>query len=637
MPFDVSVIIPTYKRDQLLAQCLRSLSVQDYSSGNIEIIVIDDSGRRSVDDLRRKLAFAHPHFQVLTQDHKGPAAARNLGVRSARGQIICFTDDDCSVAPDWISRMVRAHEQHPRLSAVGGMTLTATNRTTVLASQYLANGSIDTFVNGKIETVFFPTCNVSFKRQVIADNAFDEFFPFPGGEDLEIFWRLFKAGHRFLWDKGIDVTHYREDTLRSFIKQAYIYGRGNYLVQYLHKDQPLLHELKTGAFEFWGAVLINFLKIPRFSYTLGRCLIREANIVTIGKKAEVYAHFALHKVFYIAGNIVEYFRVRKDLPVVLSPKAVSLPRLLILDITHSCNLSCRICDIWQTGRTEVPLELEQVKALLSQAKALGIREIALSGGEVLLRKDIFEIFDHARSVGIRELGVLTNGILAGSLLERLKPYLLDQTLSLVISLDSLNAAVHDQIRNYSSAWQKTTDALRSLSELKKRHPQVNFNVISIVLNENLEELPALIDFVRALGANSLQFQALLPNNLMMAERKGSHFWVTRERWVVLDRTIDQLVSIKEKDPDFIRNSVQNLLLIKKYYREELTSDDAQCLSADRTVLVANQGMCVTCFSSYGNIREQGLKEILSGRKRIEAQERVKKCKSPCLLPCFCDS
>ena len=89
----------------------------------------------------------------------------------------------------------------------------------------------------------------------------------------------------------------------------------------------------------------------------------------------------------------------------------AIPRLLILDITHSCNLSCRICDIWKTSISEQDIDIVYTNKMLLEAKELGIKEVTLSGGEPLLRKDIFQILDFTKDIKIKDLGILTNGIL----------------------------------------------------------------------------------------------------------------------------------------------------------------------------------------------------------------------------------
>jgi MoaA/NifB/PqqE/SkfB family radical SAM enzyme len=237
---------------------------------------------------------------------------------------------------------------------------------------------------------------------------------------------------------------------------------------------------------------------------------------------------------------------------------------------------------------------------------------------------------------VKHLGILTNGILLEEFLEKLEPYLIDNTVSPVISLDSLKSDVHNYARNSGLAWDKSIKSLKALSLLKSKYQQINFNVITMITSQNLTELVDIASFIKSLGANSLQFQALLPNNLNMAERKKSVFWISEENLPVLDRSIDSLVLFKKENPGFIKNSGQNLLLIKKYFRGKLTSRDVQCLSAAKTILVSNQGKCSTCFSAYGDIRIMELEEILRSKDIITAREKVKNCFWPCLLPCFCD-
>jgi len=640
---DVSVIIPTYNRKNGLVKCLRSLISQNYPHDKFEIIIIDDGSTEKLDgewgitESERPGSFRQslPGIRIFRQENKGPAAARNRGIDLSSGNIVAFIDDDCEAHPDWLALMVKAHQEHPSLIAIGGTTLTANQKASVVVGQYLSTSSIEANLSGKNEIIFFPTCNVSCKKSLFANHRFDEDFPLPGGEDLEFFWRLFQSGYRFRWDKDIKVIHYRDDSLASLARQAYIYGRGNLLVKHLHPDHVHLKELKTDGAFFWISTFINFLKIPRFCYLLSKRLLCEYPAMSLWKRASMAGCFALHKIFYLWGNIAEFLKIEggKEKFVLQN---THVPRLLILDLTHVCNLQCKICDIWKTAAAKEDIGTVSIKKLLREAREIGVKEIALSGGEVLLRKDIFDIFDYAKNLGIKDLGILSNGVIVKDYFEKLKPYLLDRTVSLVISFDSLTPVLHNEIRNSPDAWQKTKESLRLLSDLKRDYPGINFNVISIILNQNLEELYALAEFVRSLGTNSLQFQALLPNNLKMAERKKSKYWISEERMPILREILKKLVKLKNANPDFIKNSSKNLSLIEKYYQGTLSSRDVQCVSASETVLVSNKGEYATCFSVYGNSQKQSLKDVLTSKGKSTAQERVKKCSWPCLLPCFCD-
>lgn len=632
---DLTIIVPTYNRKLKLRQCLASLFAQSYPKDGFEITVIDDGSNDGTRDMLAELSKINPNLRYFIQQHKGPAVARNSGIKYASAEIIGFTDSDCILNRDWVRQMVQAHRSEKHIAAIGGATEVASHNIMAKVSQSLSDGAIEAVIKGKSETIFFPTCNVSFKRDSLA-NGFNELFPFPAGEDLDLFWRLFKKGSRFSYKQDIKIFHDCHTDIISFLKQAYMYGRGNYLVQHIHKDHPLLKEIKTqnNIYFIFGSI-INFLKIPRFSYTLGIRLIRGSGIKDRYKESSVYAYFVLHKIFYLFGNIREFIR-SKGVKARKGVKVYHVPELVIMDITHSCNLRCRICDIWKTAKTEKDIGIDHIKKLLSQAKKLGVREVALSGGEALLRKDIFEILDYARNLKIKNLGILTNGILVREYFDRIKPYLIDNSISPVISLDSLKEDLHNQIRNSISAWQETSEALRMLSSMKKEYPGISFNVITIILNKNLEELPDLALFIKSLGADTLQFQALLPNNLNMSERKRSAFWISPEELPLLDKIIDKLIEFKQNNAIFIKNSINNLSLVKKYYRGNIDFRDIKCLSAHKTILVSNRGECTACFSCYGDIKKQEFKDILKSNKILVAREKAGKCRWPCLLPCFCD-
>jgi len=628
---DISVIIPTYNRKLKLKACLDSLFAQNYPSDAFEVIVIDDDSVDGTGEMLCALSKINSNLKYFMQRHSGPAAARNLGIQYAQSEIIGFTDSDCVLDKDWVKRMVEGHHLEKHIAAIGGATAVDSHNIKAQVSQFLSDGAIETRINGNSETIFFPTCNVSFKREYLA-SGFNELFPLPAGEDLDFFWRLFKKGGRFSYKKDIKVFHDCHTDLISFLKQAYMYGRGNYLVQYMHQDHPLLKEIKTkNNRDFISGLVINIIKIPRFSCLLGNRLIQRLNGLSLYNKFQVYIYFALHKVNYLAGNTLEHLRAKKMFNG-NSPK----PELIILDISHRCNLECNICEI----RKDKPIKeysLKEVSSIIEQAIDWQVKEFALSGGEPLMREDIFEILDFVKEKNYH-IGILTNGVmLSDNFMERLLPYLTGGFLSLSISLDALTPETHDEIRGVKGAFEKTSSAFKKLSGLKEKYSGINFNSISIILNENLEELPDLAIFLKSLNVNSIQFQPLLSNNLIMKERKkGAKYWIAPDRLAVLDRTIERLIDFKKNNLSLVRNSENNLRLMKKYFRGELNQQDVQCQYATKTMLIANNGEVTTCFESYGNVRKNSLQEIYASKNCNQARGRVSDCRHPCLLPCFCD-
>jgi glycosyltransferase involved in cell wall biosynthesis len=100
----ISVIIPTYNEEKVIEECIFSLSEQNYK--DLEIIVVDDG---STDGTSQKLRAASKtaNLKVLSQDHQGPAMARNLGAKHAKGEILVFVDSDMTFDKKFLSMLVR--------------------------------------------------------------------------------------------------------------------------------------------------------------------------------------------------------------------------------------------------------------------------------------------------------------------------------------------------------------------------------------------------------------------------------------------------------------------------------------------------------------------------------------------------
>jgi len=120
----VSVVVPTYHRPDLLERCLKALANQHFPRDSYEIIVCDDAcsdaTRQQVDQWQRAQHDMPAIRYLAVVGSRGPAGARNMGWRSARGSIIAFTDDDTIPAPDWLGQGVQA--MTASVAAVTGVT-----------------------------------------------------------------------------------------------------------------------------------------------------------------------------------------------------------------------------------------------------------------------------------------------------------------------------------------------------------------------------------------------------------------------------------------------------------------------------------------------------------------------------------
>jgi glycosyltransferase involved in cell wall biosynthesis len=119
----LSVVVPTCGRPELLRRCLQALMAQSLPGRAFEILVVDDghddTTRRLVDSLADEAEAPRLRYLRSEQPRGGPAAARNLGWRSAHGEVVAFTDDDTVPLDDWLAQG-EAAMQSGHWAALGG-------------------------------------------------------------------------------------------------------------------------------------------------------------------------------------------------------------------------------------------------------------------------------------------------------------------------------------------------------------------------------------------------------------------------------------------------------------------------------------------------------------------------------------
>ena len=218
----VTVVVPTRDRPAALARCLAALARQRALA--LEIVVVNDA---SVDDYAVAAAVtgAAPAALLVRGTGGGPAAARNLGVRAARGEIVCFTDDDCTPDPDWARRLAAACAGG---AAAAGMTLAdPAAGPSVAAAQLLTNVLQRASLDPSSGTLgFAPSCNIACPSELARRLPFDESFPHAAGEDRDWCARLQRSGVALRFVPAATVTHRPRLGVRGLLRQQCRYGRG---------------------------------------------------------------------------------------------------------------------------------------------------------------------------------------------------------------------------------------------------------------------------------------------------------------------------------------------------------------------------------------------------------------------------
>jgi len=297
---DLSIIIPFKDNFEELKETINSVLYQK-TKVMYEVIIVDDGSKKDHSEDIKKI---NKKIVYIYKKNGGPASARNIGISKARSKNLAFIDSDCIADKEWINQIIKNLKKKEMI--LGGETTVDIKNKAGLASQFLTKSAMTDTIKGKETLIFLPTCNFAMQKSVVEKiGLFDEDFPLPAGEDLEFCWRAYKKDIKLNYNKKMIVRHNIKDSLVKHFKQAYRYGKGNYLVQIKHQDHPELRSIRLGSkYRFYSGCLIDLMHGPIFSYVFTKRLNKEYPI-NFFSKMKIFLLYFIHKVAYVAGNIDE--------------------------------------------------------------------------------------------------------------------------------------------------------------------------------------------------------------------------------------------------------------------------------------------------------------------------------------------
>ncbi len=197
---NMGVVVPTRERPESLRRCLAALEKQTVP---VEVVVVED------------------------REGRGPAWARNEGVRRAGGEVVCFTDDDCAPAPGWAKALTAPILTGEVEAASGPVSIgegaTAADMAWEAIVGYL---QVKAGAPGTASPGFAVTANLAVGRSCLDRLPFDESFPAAAGEDRDWGERSAREGVALRYVPGAFVVHQNGMSAWDFLRQQYRYGRG---------------------------------------------------------------------------------------------------------------------------------------------------------------------------------------------------------------------------------------------------------------------------------------------------------------------------------------------------------------------------------------------------------------------------
>ncbi len=232
-PRKASVIIPTYKRPDLLRQLLASLSRQQ-TEYEFEVIAVNDDPEDNLSALELEFSDISVSIINLSEDH-GRSIARNTGVRASDGDIIIFLDDDMTVVDGFITGHMDAHV-HPKTAVVGNLLSAPEYARDPLARYIERQGAKKREPGAPLPPKCFRTGNGSVSRQFFEEvGMFDESFR-TYGEDLDLAMRLSYKGAEFVLADDAISYNYQYPDLDDMMEKLREWGR--YTLPIFKKTHP---------------------------------------------------------------------------------------------------------------------------------------------------------------------------------------------------------------------------------------------------------------------------------------------------------------------------------------------------------------------------------------------------------------
>ena len=343
------------------------------------------------------------------------------------------------------------------------------------------------------------------------------------------------------------------------------------------------------------------------------------------------------------------------------------PKYVFMWLEPLCNLKCDHCHNWRNHEPDRTLNIEDRKEIIEELHDwLGEDfTLILNGGEPFMYHGIIELINKASKNGIKT-SLTSNGTLIN---KELSNKIIESELNfLSISLDSLEPEIHDKTRGVKGSNKRARKGIHNLKEEKEHLPKIYIN--TIIMKENLEEIPKLINWVEKMGLKGITFQPIAPSYLFGGEYKskisqliknfyslfktqknvenfltklynslnyeeGSKWYKKEKHWPDAEkakRTVQKIIDMK-KDGYHVKNSLYELKKFKTYFENPEKFYKEYVCSGCQYLTIGKRGEIKLCpkLDSIGNIFEDNLKDSWNSKMANRVRNKVKKCDKDCLI------
>jgi glycosyltransferase involved in cell wall biosynthesis len=225
----VSVIVPVYNAERTIVECIDSLLRLNYPKENLELILVNNASTDGTADVLNRYS---REIEILYEEKKGPAAARNRGLLNARGDIVAFVDADCTVDKDWLKKIVLPL-QDEAVGVVGGKILSKRpcNKIEEFGEEIHDHEKAINEYNPPYAITMNWSSSLSALKEI---GLFDE--GFRRCEDVDLSYRIFRSGYKIVYQPEAVVYHRNERTFLGLFREGYLHGFHSIRALKAHED-----------------------------------------------------------------------------------------------------------------------------------------------------------------------------------------------------------------------------------------------------------------------------------------------------------------------------------------------------------------------------------------------------------------
>ncbi|MDO8537291.1 MAG: glycosyltransferase [archaeon] len=225
----ISICVLTHNSEKTIKECIESIEKIDYP--NFELIIVDDNSKDKTIEIAKIKKNSINIKLIEIKEKTKIGKLRNIAVQNSSGEIIAFTDSDCTVQKNWLKELIKGFSDE-KTAGAGGPNLTLKENSdfqkcignfyeffSVIGAQYVKNSE------NIIEVKHNPSCNSAYRKKILEEiNGFNE--NIASNEDPELDFRIRKKGYTLLFNPKAIVFHHRKKNLAEFFRQAEWFGKG---------------------------------------------------------------------------------------------------------------------------------------------------------------------------------------------------------------------------------------------------------------------------------------------------------------------------------------------------------------------------------------------------------------------------